>query len=409
MVGSLNEKWLTIVGIGEDGLEGVCPVGRSLIDQAEVLVGGKRHLAMLPSHDSREQILWSSPIENSVSEILKRRGQAVCILASGDPLFYGIGVTLTRYLSFTEMTIIPAPSTLSLACSRLGWSLTEVESLSLCGRDPALLHRFLYPNAHLLVLSADHNTPLIVAKLLCEKGFGASKMTVLEHLGGKSERLIEGVANTWQITDLADLNAIAITCLPDADSTPIFSPRLPGLPDWAYHHDGQLTKKEIRAVTLSNLAPLPGQILWDVGAGCGSIAIEWMRSDPRCLSFAIEKHPQRLKYIADNAIALGTPNLKIIEGEAPSALINLPQPDTIFIGGGVTADKLLETCWDALKNGGKLVANAVTLEGEQKLFEGQKQWGGDLTRIGIQRAEAIGKFLGWKALSPITQWVGIKR
>lgn len=398
-------KWLSIVGIGEEGLLGVNPVGRSLIDQAEVLIGGERHLAMLPE-DSREKLFWTSPIQDSVQEIIRRRGQAVCVLASGDPMCYGIGVTLTRRIAIAEMTIIPSPSVFSLACSRLGWSLTDVDTLSLCGRDPALLNGVLYPEARLLLLSADGRTPATVAKLLTSKGFGDSKMVVLERMGGPKERLIEGVASSWNATDIADLNAIAINCI---SRNPLIPPsRVPGLPDTAYHHDGQLTKREVRAMTLSALAPSPGQLLWDVGAGCGSIGIEWMRCDRRCQAVAIEQHPPRLQYIADNAIALGTPGLKIISGSAPEALTDLPQPDAIFIGGGLTVPGLLETCWQALPVVGRLVANAVTVEGEQKLFEYQGKWGGELTRIAIQRAEPVGKFWGWKAMAPVTQWT-VKR
>lgn len=397
-------KWLSIVGIGEDGLTGVNPVARSLVDRAEVFVGGERHLAMLPAGDRREQLLWTSPIEASVNEIIRRRGQAICVLASGDPMCYGIGVTLTRRIPIAEMTIVPSPSTFSLACARLGWSLAGVETLSLCGRDPALLNAVLYAEARLLVLSADRNTPAIVAQLLMQQGFGSSEIAVLEHLGGIRERIVTGIASAWQATDLADLNAIAIRCIP---STPPRFPatRLPGLPDIAYHHDGQLTKREVRAVTGSALAPLPGQLLWDVGAGCGSVSIEWMRSNVRCRAIAIEQHPTRLHYIADNAAALGTPNLKIIAGEAPAVLQDLPQPDAIFIGGGLTVPDLFETCWHALPAGGRLVANAVTVESEQKLFQWHRQFGGELTRMAIQRAEPVGKFWGWKAMAPVTQWV----
>jgi len=395
-------KWLSIVGIGEDGLLGVNPVGRSLIDQAEVLVGGERHLAMLPE-DSREKLFWTSPIADSINEIIRRRGLAVCVLASGDPMCYGIGVTLTRRIAIAEITIVPSPSTFSLACSRLGWSLTDVETLSLCGRDPALLNGVLYPGARLLLLSADGETPATVAKLLSSKGFGDSKMVVLERMGGPKERSISGIASSWNATDIADLNAIAITCI--SCNPLIHASRVPGLPDTAYHHDGQLTKREVRAMTLSALAPSPGQLLWDVGAGCGSIGIEWMRCDRRCQAMAIERHPTRLQYIADNAIALGTPGLKIIPGSAPEALTDLPQPDAIFIGGGLTVPGLLEICWQALPVGGRLVANAVTVEGEQKLFEYQGKWGGILIRIAIQRAEPVGKFWGWKAMAPVTQWV----
>lgn len=399
-------KWLSIVGIGEDGLAGVNPVGRSLVDRAEVIVGGERHLAMLPPGDRREQLIWTSPIEASVNEILRRRGQALCVLASGDPMCYGIGVTLTRHLPIAEMTIVPAPSTFSLACARLGWSLAEVETLSLCGRDPALLNVVLYPEARLLVLSADRRTPSTVAQILTQQGFGDSQIAVLERMGGDAERIVEGVASAWQAADIADLNAIAIRCIPS--TSPHFSPRLPGLPDSAYHHDGQLTKREVRAVTLSALAPLPGQLLWDVGAGCGSVGIEWMRTHPRNRAIAIEPHPQRWQYIADNAAALGTPNLKIIPGEAPAVLSDLPTPDAIFIGGGSTVPGLLETCWQTLPPGGRLVANAVTIESERLLLEWRDRVGGELTRIAIQRAEPVGKFWGWKAMAPVTQWMAVK-
>jgi precorrin-6B C5,15-methyltransferase / cobalt-precorrin-6B C5,C15-methyltransferase len=399
----LGKKWLSVVGIGEEGLAGLSPIARSLVDQAEVLVGGDRHLAMISEGDQRKKISWATPIQQSVEEIIQRRGQAICVLASGDPMWYGIGVMLTRKIPLAEMTMIPAPSTFSLACSRLGWSLTEVETLSLCSRPLALLNAYLYPGAKLLVLSEGKQTPAIVARLLTEKGFGNSHLTVLERLGGQ-ERLIQNIASNWNQDDLDDLNAIAIECV--ADSKTVLLSRMPGLPDDAYHHDGQLTKREVRAITLSALAPLPGQLLWDVGAGCGSIGIEWMRSHPRCRAIAIER--SRTHYIADNANALGTPNLQILEGTAPKILKDLPQPDAIFIGGGATTQDLIETCWSALRSGGRLVANVVTLKGEQKLFEWHDRVGGEFTRISIQRAAPIGRFLGWKSLSPITQWLAQK-
>jgi precorrin-6B C5,15-methyltransferase / cobalt-precorrin-6B C5,C15-methyltransferase len=399
-------KWLSVVGIGEDGLDGLGAIARGLIERAKVIVGGDRHLQMLPPTDLRAKIVWSSPIESSIDEIIHRRGEAVCILASGDPMWYGIGVTLLRQINITEMTIIPAPSAFSLACARLGWSLTEVETVSLCGRDPAILNGVIYPGAKLLVLSAGRHTPKLVADMLIQRGFGSSQMTVLERMGGVNERAIEGIADSWMQTDLANLNTIAISCI----STPKaeFFSRVVGLPDVAYHNDGQLTKREVRSITLSVLAPLPGQLLWDVGAGCGSIGIEWMRSHSRCRAIAIEHHPTRLQYIADNAIALGVPNLKIVVAKAPEALVNLPQPDAIFIGGGLTAPEVFTTCWQNLKMGGRLVVNAVTVESEQMVFKLQQQFGGELTRIAIQRAELVGKFLGWKAMAGITQWVAVK-
>ncbi len=404
----IGQKWLSIVGIGEDGLAGVSSVGRSLIKQAHILVGGERHLAMLSPDPHQECWCWSSPISDSVAQILMRRGQSVCVLASGDPMCYGIGATLSRSIPIEEMTIVPAPSAFSLACARLGWSLPEVETLSLCGRDPACLNGVLYPGARLLILSADQFTPALVAERLAQQGYGNSLITVLEHLGGFQERIITATAAAWSATELAALNTIAVTCIVSHPAALPPVSRLPGLPDAAFHHDGQLTKREVRAVTLSALAPYPGQLLWDVGAGCGSIGIEWLRHDRRCQAIAIEQHPTRLQFIADNAIALGTPQLKIVAGHAPTALKELPVPDAVFIGGGITTPGLFETCWQALRSGGRLAANAVTVEGEQQLFQWQQTWGGDLIRIGIQRAEPVGKFLGWKALAPITQWVVVK-
>jgi precorrin-6B C5,15-methyltransferase / cobalt-precorrin-6B C5,C15-methyltransferase len=398
-------KWLSVIGIGESGLSELSPLSRGLIDRATLIVGGQRHLAMVDAPKS--SMVWESPIESSIASILKYRGTPVCILASGDPLWYGIGVTLLRYISIEEMTIIPAPSTFSLACARLGWSLVTVETLSLCGRSPDFLSGILAPNSQLLILSAGADTPQIVANLLTQRGYGDSQITVLEHLGGERERVSAGIARSWSKSDLAALNMIAIECHIDPTTTPLN--RLPGLPDSAYHHDGQLTKQEVRAITLAALAPMPGELLWDVGAGCGSIGIEWLRSHPRCQAISIEQHSHRLQFIADNMAALGTPQLQLVQGKAPTALTNLPTPDAIFIGGGVTAPELLATCWTALRSGGRLVANAVTVESELQLLQWQQQVGGELTRIAIQRTQNIGGFLGWKPLIPVTQLVVLKR
>ncbi|WP_138497958.1 precorrin-6y C5,15-methyltransferase (decarboxylating) subunit CbiE [Nostoc sp. PA-18-2419] len=402
----MTEKWLSIVGIGEDGLQGLSPIALCLVAQAKVIVGGDRHLAMLPLDDQREKLVWTSPIGTSVEQIIKRRGESICVLASGDPMCYGIGVTLGRRIPTSEITIIPAPSAFSLACARVGWSLTEVETLSLNGRPSSLLQSYIYPGAKLLILSEGKDTPAIVSEILTNRGYGKSKITVLERMGGIHERIIKGTAVSWSETEVAALNAIAVDCI--ADAGVITLPRLPGLADNAYHHDGQLTKREVRAITLAALAPTPGELLWDVGAGCGSISIEWMRTHPRCRAVAIEQNSSRLLYIADNAATLGTPNLQIIAGKAPDALKDLPTPDAIFIGGGVTATGLFDACWEALRPGGRLVANVVTVEGEQTLFQWHERVGGDFTRIAIQRAEPIGKFLGWRGMAPVTQWIGVK-
>jgi precorrin-6B C5,15-methyltransferase / cobalt-precorrin-6B C5,C15-methyltransferase len=400
-----NKKWLSIIGIGEAGVAELSLGARGLVDRSSLIVGGKRHLAML-GETPQPQSIWASPLESTIASILKYRGTPVCILASGDPLCYGIGVTLLRYVSIAEMTIIPAPSTFSLACARLGWSFTEVETVSLCGRSPDFLTALLAPNAKLLVLSADAETPQIVADLLTQRGYGDSRMTVLEHLGGELERVTTDIARLRAKTAVAALNSIAIECHIDADKTPLN--RLPGLPDGAFHHDGQLTKREVRSITLTALAPMPGELLWDVGAGCGSIGIEWLRSHPRCRAIAIEQHSHRLHFITDNMSALGTPHLQLVQGKAPEALADLATPDAIFIGGGVTAPGLLDTCWTALRSGGRLVANAVTVESELQLLQWHQQIGGELTRIAIQRTQTIGGFLGWKPLIPVTQLVVVK-
>lgn len=399
-------KWLSVVGIGEDGLSGLSAIARSLLDRSKIIVGGARHLAMLPTDDTREQLLWTSPLQATIDEIIRRRGESICVLASGDPMCHGIGVTLSRQIPISEMNVIPAASAFSLICARLGWALADVETFSLTNRPVSSIALSLYPGARLLVLSADRHTPALVAKMLTQRGFGSSLMTVFERMGGNSERRIEGVAAAWNVPELDDLNAIAIAVVADRE-TMIF-PRTAGLPDSAYLHDGQLTKREIRAVTLSTLAPIPGELLWDVGAGCGSIAIEWMRSHRGCRAIAIERHPSRLQYIAENASNLGVPELKIVTGSAPDALANLPQPDAIFIGGGVTAKAVLETCWNALGEAGRLVVNAVTIESELTVLQWHDLHGGELIRIGIQRVGAIGSFQGWKSLAPVTQWAVVK-
>jgi precorrin-6B C5,15-methyltransferase / cobalt-precorrin-6B C5,C15-methyltransferase len=261
----------------------------------------------------------------------------------------------------------------------------------------------LYPGARILVLSADRTTPATVAEILRHQGYAQTQITVLEHLAGPQERLVTGLAADWSHT-VADLNTIALHCPPDAPHRS----RFPGLPDATYRHDGQLTKREVRAITLSTLAPVPGERLWDVGAGSGSIGIEWMRSSPRCQAIAIEHHPDRLQNITTNAHTLGVPNLQIIAGKAPAALTDLPTPDAIFIGGGLTVPEVFETCWAALRSGGRLVANGVTIETEQRIFELQQQYGGEINRSAIQRAEPVGKFLGWKAMAGVTQWLVMK-
>ena len=398
--------WLSIVGLGEDGVPGLAPAARALLDNAEVLIGGTRHLDMVPD-DGRERLTWPSPLDAIVEEIARRRGRRVCVLATGDPMHYGIGVTLAKAVPMDEMVVIPAPSAFSLACARLGWILSEVETLTLHGRPLAILQPAIQPGARLLLLSNDAATPDQVAELLRARGYGPSRMVVLEHMGGAKERRLDATAEAWQPGRVADFNTIAVDCLAGPDAALL--PRTPGLPDEAFRHDGQMTKREVRAVTLSALQPVPGQLLWDLGAGSGSVAIEWMRSHPRCRAVAIERHAARIALIAGNAAALGTPGLEIVEGEAPGALDGLEAPDAAFIGGGLRADGNFETCWDRLKPGGRLVANAVTVEGEGALARWRAELGGELIRIAVSRAGAVGPYTGWRPLMPVTQLRAVKR
>ncbi|MGY2442289.1 precorrin-6y C5,15-methyltransferase (decarboxylating) subunit CbiE [Pseudomonas sp. SDO52101_S400] len=390
--------WLTVVGIAEDGFNGLGKNARRALLSASRIVGAQRQLDLLPVCIRGERQLWPSPF--SLAPVLERRGEAVCVLASGDPMFYGVGATLARQVPGAEMLVLPAPSSCSLAAARLGWPLQDVAVLSLVARPLAALNGQLSCGVRLLLLSNDGQSPAAVAELLRERGFGASRLSVLEHLGGSAERRIDGTANDWNDPVIADLNVIAIECLADPQ-TPRLS-RLAGLPDSAFQHDGQLTKRDVRAITLARLAPTPGELLWDVGAGSGSIGIEWMRAHPSCRALAIEADEGRQQLIEHNRDALGVPGLQLIRGSAPQALAGLERPDAIFIGGGVTREGVLDTCWAQLKPGGRLVANAVTLQSEMTLMSWRERHGGELTRIHIAQAQPLGEFDTWRQALPIT-------
>ncbi|PKH82956.1 cobalamin biosynthesis bifunctional protein CbiET [Pseudomonas sp. Choline-02u-1] len=390
--------WLTIVGIGEDGFKGLGKNARRALMGASRIVGGQRQLDLLPPCINGERQLWPSPF--SLAPVLASPGVPVCVLASGDPMFYGVGASLARQVPSAEMSIIPAPSSCALAAARLGWPLQEVTIVSLVARPLAALNAHLFSGMRLLLLSNDRSSPAAVAQLLRERGFGASRMTVLEHLGGDAERRIAGRASEWDDTAVADLNVIAIECLAESGVTGLS--RLAGLPDSAFRHDGQLTKRDVRAITLARLAPTPGELLWDVGAGSGSIGIEWMRAHPSCRAIAVEADEGRQQLIEHNRDALGVPGLQLIRGKAPQVLDSLERPDAIFIGGGVTRDGVFETCWQQLKPGGRLVANAVTLQSELTLMNWRERYGGELTRIHVAQAQPLGEFDTWRQALPIT-------
>ncbi|WLI12041.1 MULTISPECIES: precorrin-6y C5,15-methyltransferase (decarboxylating) subunit CbiE [Pseudomonas] len=390
--------WLTVVGIGEDGFKGLGKNARRALLGASRIFGGQRQLDLLPVCIRGERQLWPSPF--TLEPLLALRGEPVCVLASGDPMFFGVGASLARQLPGTEMLVLPAPSSVSLAAARLGWPLQDAVTLSVVARPVAALNAHLFSGVRLLVLSNDGQSPAAIAALLRERGFGPSHLTVLEHLGGEAERRIEGVANDWNDPAIADLNLIAIECIAEPN-TPRLS-RLAGLPDSAFQHDGQLTKRDVRAITLARLAPTPGELLWDVGAGSGSIGIEWMRAHPSCRALAIEADEGRQSLIEHNRDALGVPGLQLIRGSAPQALNGLERPDAIFIGGGVTREGVLDTCWAQLKPGGRLIANAVTLQSEVTLMAWREQHGGELTRIHVAQAQPLGEFDTWRQALPIT-------
>ena len=397
-------RWLSIVGIGEDGIEGLTPVARSLVQSAEIVFGGKRHLGLAASLIRGAARPWPSPFEGAVEEVLAYRGRQVCVLASGDPFLHGVGAVLLGQIDVRETMTVPAPSSFSLAAARLGWALPETALVSVHGRTLDLIRPHLQPGARVLALTSDGEGPAALARLLADAGFGASTMTVLEALGGPRERLRATTAAGFDLADVGPLNTVAIDVVAAAGARVLA--RTSGLCDELFEHDGQITKREIRALTLSALAPCRGELLWDVGAGAGSVAIEWMLADPSLRAVAIEAREDRAARIRRNAAAFGVPALDVVEGRAPAAFAGLPSPDAIFVGGGA-ADNV-DAAMHALRPGGRLVVNAVTTETEALLVARHATFGGELRRVAIAHAEPVGRMHGWRPAMPVTQWVWAK-
>lgn len=400
-----TEPWLHVVGIGDGGLASLSASARAVVEAGEVLVGGARHLAMVRDHPG-ERMPWRCPLEATLDDLEALRGRRVVVLASGDPMWFGVGELLVRRFDPSELRVLPAPSAFSLVCARLGWSLAEVACLSAHSRPLANVRRHIAPGARLVVLSRDGATPDALARMLVEQGFGRSRLSVFEHLDGQAERRLDGTAADWQPRRCAALNTVAIECITDSD--PVLGSRAPGLTDAAFESDGLITKREVRAATLARLAPLPGQRLWDIGAGSGAIAIEWLRAAEGAAAIAVEQDAARCAAIARNAERLGTPELEIVHDRAPDCLAGLPAPDAVFIGGGVGDPALLEAGWRALRPGGRLIANVVTVEGERRLLEWQTQRGGELLRIEVARLEPLGSYHTWRRALPVTQLVAHK-
>ena len=394
--------WLTIIGVGEGGVAALPPTLHSIVASAKTVLGPPRFVEVSsPQHF----IPWQSPLSAMLDQIASLRGTPTVILATGDPMWFGIGATLAKHLDPTEFTIHPHASAFQLAASRLRWPLQNVAAISLHGRPPENLHPHILPGNRILALTSDASTLYAVKTILVARGYGGSILAVLENLGSPSEQITSGPAADFA-GPIGDFYTLAIECVADAIA-PLLPP-IPGLPDEAFISDGQLTKRDVRATTLAKLAPFPNALLWDVGAGCGSVAIEWMRAARGAKAIAFERDDERLTMIATNASALGVLTLTTVSGEAPLSLANHPAPDAIFIGGDVGNVELFEAAWAALKPGGRLVANAVTLDGEQALYERQSRLGGDLTRIDIAVLHAVGTHRVMRPRMPVTQWLVIK-
>ncbi|MEM5501111.1 precorrin-6y C5,15-methyltransferase (decarboxylating) subunit CbiE [Ahrensia kielensis] len=394
----MSSAWLNIIGIGEDGIDGLSQEARALISAAEIIIGGDRH-HKLANAPNATRIKWPSPFDAMIDTIKSYKGKPVVVLVTGDPLWYSVGARIGRAIPAAEIAYHPQLSAFQWAAARLGWSLADVETLTVHGRAAEQIVPYFAPDVHLLILTKDKTSPETVAELLVDRGYGASKMTVLAALGGPNEARFEGVAESWK-HDVPDFHTLAVECVAGAGAQIL--PRT-GLNDDAFVHDGKMTKRAVRALALSKLAPTRGALLWDIGCGCGSIAIEWMRGAPEAQAIGLEPREDRRAMAQQNAAQLGTPKLKLVDGQVPHSLAGLPAPDAVFIGGGLSMETVAASI-DALKPHGRLVAHAVTVESEAVLLEVFAKHGGELQRISVESVIDVGSFHGWKPSMPVTQW-----
>lgn len=400
----MSTAWLHIIGMGADGIDSLMPASRAALESAEIIVASER-LHGLTSTLEVDRLTWPSPFDMMVDQIVALKGRRVAVLVTGDPLWFSVGARLGREIDASEIVYHPQLSAFQLAAARLGWSLADVETVTAHGRPAEQILPFVAPSAQMLVFTAGAETPGQVAQLLTDRGYGESKLVVFSDLGAETEARAEGYAATWD-AEVGALNTLAVECIA-APEAQVLS-RVPGLPDEVFTHDGKMTKAETRAVTLAKLMPQRGALLWDIGCGAGSVAIEWMRAAPDAKAIGIEPLADRRAVAAANALSLGVPKLELVAGKAPEALEGLPLPDAIFIGGGASP-LLFEAAWEALNPLGRLVANAVTLESEAVLNAMHRQFGGSLTRIAISRAKPVGPYHGWHMFMPVTQLALIKR
>ena len=400
----MADPWLHIVGIGEDGMEGLLPATRAVVEAADVIIGGDRH-HKLSDAVTAERVAWPSPFNALIDLLQSMKGKRVVVLATGDPLWFSVGARIGRSVDPAEITYHPQVSAFQLASVRMGWSMADLETLTVHGRPVEQMIAFIQPDVRLLILTTGAETPGQIANFLSERGFGQSKMTVLANMGGADEARFDGIAESWDHVVPA-FNTLAVECTAAPDAALL--PRVPGLADDLFQHDGTMTKQEVRAVTLAKLMPMRGALLWDIGTGCGSIAVEWMRGARYARAIGIEPRADRRALAAANALALGAPKLELVEGLVPAALDGLQAPDAVFIGGGLSRETF-EVAWNALRPLGRLVCNAVTLESEALLLELYKEHGGQLVTLSVNRAHDLGPRTGWRPLRPVTQWSLIKR
>jgi precorrin-6Y C5,15-methyltransferase (decarboxylating) len=400
----LTDPWLHIVGIGEEGLAGLLPATRAVVEAAEVIVGGDRH-HKLSDTITAERVAWPSPFDALIDMLRGFTGRRVVVLATGDPLWFSVGARIGRQIDQSEIVYHPQLSAFQLAAARMGWSLPDVETLTVHGRPVEQMIAFIQPDARLLILTTGAQTPAQIASFLTDRGFGQSRMTVLAAMGGAREERFDGIAESWT-HEVPAFNTLAVDCVAAPDAALL--PRVPGLSDDLFQHDGTMTKQEVRAATLAKLMPMRGALLWDIGCGCGSVAVEWMRAARYARAVGIEPRADRRAMAAANALALGAPKLELIEGRVPEALDGLEPPDAVFIGGGLSRE-VFAAAWDALRPLGRLVCNAVTLESEAVLLSLHKEFGGQLVKLSVNRAEPVGGLTGWRPLMPVTQWSLVKR
>jgi len=396
--------WLHIVGIGEDGLDGLTPSARTVVEASDVIIGGNRHHLFVEGMTA-ERVVWPSPFDALIDTLNGYKGRRVVVLATGDPLWYSVGSRIGRFIPPNEIVYHPHLSAFQLAAARMGWSMADIETLTVHGRPVEQMIAFIQPDQRLLILTTGADTPAQIAAFLVDRGFGQSQMTVLAAMGGKDELWFEGTAEGWG-HEVPAFNTLAVECIAAPDAALL--PRVPGLADEIFHHDGTMTKQEVRAATLAKLMPMRGALLWDVGCGCGSVAVEWMRVVRYSHAIGIEPRDDRRVLAAQNAAALGVPKLELIDGSVPEALSGLKAPDAIFVGGGLSRETF-DVCWGALRPLGRFVCNAVTLESEALLMALHKEHGGQLVKLQVNRAGPVGNLTGWRPLMPVTQWSLVKR